>query len=123
METIDYMEVGARLRELREGANLGLKEIATEFRLSNKSVVHAYETGFRAISSDNVALYAEKFGVTTDWILTGHAPKYRAELTPDSEEDYSELKALFMKLGSKELRTVAVAQLRVLAKYAESEEN
>ena len=122
METIDYKIVGARLRELRENAGLGLKEIAAEFIFSNKSVASGYETGRRSVPADVVARYAGKFGVTTDWILTGTTPKYRAELTSEAEEDFSEMKALFMKLDSKKNRAIAIEQLRILAKYSESEE-
>ncbi len=54
---------------------IGLKEIATEFNLSNKSVVSAYENGRRSLPADVTVRYAEKYGVTTDWILRGAAPK------------------------------------------------
>ena len=58
---------------------------------------------------------------TTDWILRGTAPKYRAELTACEEEDFSELKALFMKIGTRALRIVAIEQLRALTKLTEEE--
>ncbi len=48
--------------------------------------------------------------------MRGVAPKFRTELNSDGEKDYSELKALFMKLNSETLRTVAMEQLRALAK-------
>ena len=64
---------------------------------------------------------AEKYGVTTDWILRGTAPKYRAELTAYEEKDFSELKALFIKLGTGALRSVAIEQLRALTKLIEEE--
>ena len=116
METVDYKKVGERIRALREEAGVGLREIAAEFNLSNKSVVSAYENGRRALPADVAVRYADKYGVTTDWILRGVAPKFRAELNSDGEKDYSELKALFMKLNSETLRTVAIEQLRALAK-------
>ena len=116
METVDYKKVGERIRALREEAGVGLREIAAEFNLSNKSVVSAYENGRRALPADVAVRYAEKYGVTTDWILRGVAPKYRAELSIDAERDYSELKALFVRLDKEALRTVAMEQLRALAK-------
>ena len=71
------------------------------------------------IPADVAARYADKYGVTTDWIIMGAAPKFRAELDSDGENDYSELKALFMKLDTSSLRTVAIEQLRVLVKLTE----
>ena len=116
METVDYKKVGERIRTLREESGVGLREIAEEFNLSNKSVVSAYENGRRSLPADVAVRYADKYGVTTDWILRGVAPKFRAELTAYEEDDFSELKALFMKLNTEALRTVALEQLRALAK-------
>ncbi len=121
MEIVDYKKVGERIRSLRKDEGIGLKEIASEFNLSNKSVVSAYENGQRPLPADVAVRYAEKYGVTTDWILRGAAPKYRVEPSADTEDDYSELMALFQKLGTGALRTVAIEQLRVLTKYAEED--
>lgn len=63
----------------------------------------------------------EGYGVTTDWILRGAAPKYREELSTDTEDDYSELMALFQKLGTGSLRIIAIEQLRVLSRLAEED--
>ena len=76
MRAFDIKKAGERLRALRIDAGLGLKEIAEEFYLSNKSVVYSYEHGRRGIPLDVVAMYSDKFGVTTDWILLGVTPKY-----------------------------------------------
>ena len=43
----------------------------------------AYENGRRSLLADVAVRYAEKYGVTTDWILRGAAPKYREELSTD----------------------------------------
>lgn len=117
MVTVENKKVGERLRMLRNDAGLGLKDIASEFYLSNKSVVSSYENGRRSIPIDIVALYSDKFEVTTDWILLGIPPKYRVELTADVVMDYSELKSLFMKLKARELRIAAIEQLKVLDNF------
>ena len=116
MRAFDIKKAGERLRALRIDAGLGLKEIAEEFYLSSKSVVYCYEHGRRGIPLDVVAMYSDKFGVTTDWILLGVTPKYRVELASDAVEDFSELKVLFMKLDSRKMKTAAIEQMKVLAK-------
>ena len=73
------------------------------------------------LPADVAVRYAEKYGVTTDWILRGAAPKYRVAISADTEDDYSELMALFQKLGPGSLRTIAIEQLRVLTKYLEED--
>ena len=121
MRAFDIKKAGERLRALRIDAGLGLKEIAEEFYLSSKSVVYCYEHGRRGIPLDVVAMYSDKFGVTTDWILLGVTPKYRVELASDAVEDFSELKVLFMKFDSRKMKTAAIEQLRVLKNMADLE--
>ncbi len=43
------------------------------------------------------------------------------EPSADTEDDYSELMALFQKLGTGALRAVAIEQFRVLTKYSEED--
>lgn len=109
---------GERLRTLREISGIGQKELVAEFYLSDKTVVSKYERGMRDVPAEIIVLYAEKFGVTTDWILRGETGQAADLNRIAGVPGFDELAQLYYKLGSAELRGVALDQIRALARLS-----
>ncbi|MBE5837941.1 MAG: helix-turn-helix transcriptional regulator [Butyrivibrio sp.] len=109
---------GERLRTLREISGIGQKELAAEFYLSDKTVVSKYERGLRDVPAEIIVMYAEKFGVTTDWILRGETGQAADLNRIAGIPGFDELAQLYYKLGSAELRGVALDQIRALARLS-----
>lgn len=57
-----------RLRELREGRGLSLKQVGIRFGISKSAVSH-YENERRDIPNEYLCEFANYFGTTTDFIL------------------------------------------------------
>jgi transcriptional regulator with XRE-family HTH domain len=81
-----------RLRFLREQKNIPQKELGKMFNLS-KQTISAYERGETSPSIDTVVLFADFFGVTTDFLL--------GKQTEAVEEE-----GLFYNLSEEEKRAV-----------------
>ncbi len=71
MDKLYGRTVGERIRILRESKGIRQEDLAKEFLLSGGSVISLYENGRRQVPSEVAVAYSKKFGVTTDWILTG----------------------------------------------------
>lgn len=64
-------EIGNRLKAARKAAGFSSAiDAAAAQRISYPTYV-AHENGTRGISGKMLALYAKRFGVTTDWLLSG----------------------------------------------------
>ena len=105
------IEVGARLKALREGHKLTQKDLGLEFGIK-KSLICMYESEDRYLPVDILVKYARKFHVSTDWILNG------VDLEENTEELVSpaakELLDIFVSLHNPMLRKVALEQLKAL---------
>ena len=97
---------------------MGQKELATEFYLSNKSVVSAYERGTRTVPAEIIMKYAEKFGVTTDWIMNGDPDKHIDIERLSAIPGFEEIAAIYSGLDSA-MRSVAVEQMKALTKLTQ----
>lgn len=114
METVNYVEVGKRIKLLRTNAGISQKALAIDFHLPHNGVISMYETGRRYLPLDVLVKYSNKFNVSTDWILKG------CEICGDTgvidnTGGIEELKGLFLKIKRPDVRQVALRQLRALA--------
>lgn len=64
--------LGARIAALRRNAGMSQAELAGRLRVS-ASAIGMYEQGRREPSADTLVALGEVFGVTVDYLLTGHA--------------------------------------------------
>ena len=71
MEEEKNKEIGNRLKAARKAAGfLSAIDAAAAQKISYPTYV-AHENGTRGISGKMLELYAKRFGVTTDWLLSG----------------------------------------------------
>ena len=108
MKTGNMNTIGARLRILRECAEITQRELSREFGIRN-SMMSMLESDERIIPIDVLLKYSEIFGVSTDWILKGEATQTSCS---GSEDD--EMMDIYRSLTSVRLREVALAQIRAL---------
>lgn len=73
--------LGTRIASLRRGSGLSQAELARRLHIS-ASAMGMYEQGRREPSVDILVAIAQEFGVTLDYLLSGH---------PDSVRDISAL--------------------------------
>ena len=73
--------LGTRIASLRHGYGLSQAELARRLHIS-PSAIGMYEQGRREPSVDILIAIAQEFGVTLDYLLSGH---------PDSVQDVSAL--------------------------------
>ena len=73
--------LGTRIASLRRGCGLSQAELAKRLHIS-ASAMGMYEQGRREPSVDILIAIAQEFGVTLDYLLSGH---------PDSVQDVSAL--------------------------------
>ena len=73
--------LGSRIASLRHGYGLSQAELARRLHIS-ASAIGMYEQGRREPSVDILIAIAQEFGVTLDYLLSGH---------PDSVRDVSAL--------------------------------
>ena len=64
----EYMDIGPRIKSLREKKNLAQFELATILKISN-STLSQYETGARTPSDDIKIAIANYFDVSVDYLL------------------------------------------------------
>lgn len=71
MEEDKNKEIGNRLKAARKAAGfLSATEAATALGMNYRTYA-GHENGNRGISRNTLELYAKRFGVTTDWLLSG----------------------------------------------------
>ena len=71
MEEAKNKEIGNRLKAARKAAGfLSATEAATALGMNYRTYA-GHENGNRGISRNTLELYAKRFGVTTDWLLSG----------------------------------------------------
>lgn len=73
--------LGSRIASLRHGCGLSQAELARRLHIS-PSAIGMYEQGRREPSVDILIALAQEFGVTLDYLLSGH---------PDTLQDVSAL--------------------------------
>ena len=103
--------IGSRLRSAREMAGLSQGQVARMIKLHRPSVSEA-EAGRRGVPAEELARFAEIYGVTSSW-LTGEGPDSLAPNDPRVELAARELG----KLRPEDLDRV----LQVLAALRESD--
>jgi len=64
---------GARLRELRKQRGWTLKEVGVRLGVRHTHVIK-YESGVHAPPLEKIAQFAELFGVTVDFLVSGRQP-------------------------------------------------
>ena len=73
----NVIDMGARIKELREAAGLTQDALAKEM-LVQRGTVNYWEKGSRPIKAEDVVSLANRFGVTCDFILSGVKAKNTA---------------------------------------------
>jgi transcriptional regulator with XRE-family HTH domain len=63
-------DFGSRLRDLRKQSGLTQKEFGAKFGLA-ESTISGYESGSRTPDLEYIRKFAEFFGVTTDYLISG----------------------------------------------------
>ena len=63
--------LGTRIAALRREAGLSQRELAAALSVST-SAIGMYEQGRREPSADRIIALSQLFGVSTDYLLTGH---------------------------------------------------
>ncbi len=66
----DLKESGMRIKELRKKAGITQEQLAEELGVTNKTICYI-ENGVRGTTIDNMALIAEYFGVSIDYLVHG----------------------------------------------------
>lgn len=74
-------ELSKRIIDLRESKNWTQTQLAEKMGLS-KSTMSKIESGYRKITTDELKLLAEIFGVSTDYLLGITPPASSAQLAP-----------------------------------------
>lgn len=103
------MDIGQRIKSLREQKNLAQKELATILKIGN-STLSQYETGTRTPSDDMKIAIANYFGVSLDFLL-GRNEKEPASISTDglSERDIRLVK-WFRSLPAEKQKAILTAQ-------------
>ncbi len=65
-------EIAARLRKAREAAGLSQGQAARRLNL-HRPTISEIEAARRRVSADEVAAFADLYGVSAEWITTGKA--------------------------------------------------
>jgi len=63
-------EIAGRLRRAREASGLSQGQVARKLQL-HRPTVSEIEAGRRRVSTDEVAEFAELYGVSSEWLMTG----------------------------------------------------
>lgn len=64
------MSVAQRLREAREAAGLSQGQVAKRLHMHRPTVTEI-EAGRRKVSSEEIELFSETYGVSVEWIVKG----------------------------------------------------
>jgi transcriptional regulator with XRE-family HTH domain len=85
----NMLEIGLRLRELREARGATQAQIATLIGASDETVISKIENGKRGLGSYELATLCEYFGVASDSVLFGSSAEapVGALLRADCGED------------------------------------
>ncbi|NIM16958.1 MAG: helix-turn-helix domain-containing protein [Candidatus Aminicenantes bacterium] len=88
------MTIGERLRMIRKKENLLLKEAGSACGISAQTLSR-YENNDRKPDYEFLGRFVKHFNVSTDWLLFGETPIYRAaDLDRDVKESFIELSDL-----------------------------
>lgn len=66
----DPMSINARLREAREAAGLSQGQVAKKLDL-HRPTISEIEAGRRKVSGEEIASFAQIYGVSSSWIVDG----------------------------------------------------
>jgi transcriptional regulator with XRE-family HTH domain len=64
------MSIAKRMREAREAAGLSQGQVAKKLHM-HRPTISEIEAGRRRISASEIALFAELYGVSTEWLISG----------------------------------------------------
>lgn len=84
-KTQTNIAVGSRLAQARRRFFATASEAARELGLSGPTYL-AHENGTRGIRTDMAEFYAQKYGVSTDWLLYNRGPMERTSVASTSVE-------------------------------------
>lgn len=106
------MNLGERIRDLREKSGLTQKELADKLKIPNQNISN-YERGFRQPDFTTLSMIADFFEVSTDYLLgrTNHK-KLDSEGLPvlskkDERDIARELEAMLSDLNEKDTNALA----------------
>lgn len=86
VHTEDVDSIGARIRRKRRDVGLSQEALAREMGVS-KNTVARWETNVHPPTGENFSKLADRFGVTTDWLLRGdQAPSPKPSPAPERPE-------------------------------------
>jgi transcriptional regulator with XRE-family HTH domain len=74
--------LGKRLKMIRKKENLILKEVAAICNVTVKTLSR-YENDQRTPDNDFLKIFVTHFKISTDWLLFGESPIYKAAANPD----------------------------------------
>lgn len=70
-ECTNLCNIGERIRLLREKKSVTQQQMANDFKV-RREVIAKWETGVQDFKTENIIKIADYFGVTCDFLLTGH---------------------------------------------------
>ena len=82
--------IGKRLKEIRENAGLSQGELAKEMSVTQAAVAQ-YEVGRNCPSHNVIAWYADKFGVTIDFIYGRTEYPYPENSDITKDDNYNKM--------------------------------
>lgn len=88
-----YKAFGERLSELRQGKKLSQAELASKFNMP-QSTYSGYESGKRKIGLDLIESFAEFFGVSPTYLITGKTLITHDKLNVKEQEHIKKYRAL-----------------------------
>jgi len=99
-DTARAIEVGRRLREVREGAGLSQAQFISRLGRGTRRALVDYEQGRVLLPTEMANLVCGKCDITFEWLMTGRGPQREGDLIKDAqsrraeEEAYQALRAL-----------------------------
>lgn len=73
-----YINLGARIREIREKTDIKVSYIAYKTGLSEK-FIYQVERGEKGISAENLNKMCETLGVNSDYLMNGNSDRYNSD--------------------------------------------
>ena len=70
-DEFNWVEIGARLKALREGKRMSQRQVADKLKLTRKSSINNIESGRQHLSAEQLVHLARAYDVSTDYILFG----------------------------------------------------
>lgn|SRR5574340_96306 len=72
------MSLSERLRQAREAAGLSQGQVAKKLEM-HRPTISEIEAGRRKVSAQELELFSNLYGVTTEWLLSGMAGNEKAD--------------------------------------------